>query len=1138
MRTRLLFLAALSGAVSLAQGPYTIVYTGKLMGYARVPDVQVLNEQRANQLSRPASIVAQDLHRQFRQAEANAPATLRLGMGDNFAPSFYGRDFQIPAGFPCSKVGTALALPQLMFLPKDRFYFDGTSWRCTEQGPGPIPTGSSAIDFDNVAQFFVQEHYTALVPGKHDFYFGPERLHALAAYMESSGGPRMLGANLAIQTTGQAKGSYDEKYPIGKIFKAADTSVGLPKPLLPWSRRFTVKKNSGYDVYLCPAPTAAAAPSPPTTAGCQQLTAVQAKSGAASGGSTDTDFELPPAVPMLVPGVDHVIVLTKGTEAARSEAFAAVQPYLEAAGNARQPWVLAGNLAVFGVVADDLLSKVGRLNDSWKNQDPKLDTRVTVLAADSALRQALSYCAQVPACQTARKVLMAQMPPARATQFFARFQKDFDAVLTEADRDQYTGDGTSVHVRDYPGFVLVPPDPVGLVETNNGQIAGFVAAISQTQITGTGNTWTALNRLEQGRTRHDITCPDGFDRAGIGSASTACGSSGLLPLGTATTLETDAKSFVANGTIQDATLLALRNALDTDVAILQKRDFFTPDFPDLLTTPILPALHQEWLERVLWKGDLAAKVHVTGKTLLALLAQSDIFDAADKNATDVDHEERRGLLHLGVIKMADDTWYVRGNPVDPAGLYTLATSDYIAFGDTGYDALAKPDVPPAANIGDIRKVSRIAGLVCRALSATTPMQCDKEIAGEDYFDTVPRPVSTAVPSTLPLVKSVLSLVKPSAPKFPTDIEGRLQQRAFWELKLEKSDIGFGGTYIRDPSAADGNFGNLAVSTVTTKEATNMNFDWSLRLTRDRRWGTLYLLSDSDYAGTLTPHTGKSLTKNMRGFESGGTIRLYRWLQRPGLLSFQSSLRYEGQITDPLPASVGAASGKGIDKALKGPSLPVPRSNKLAGRLGVRFDGGDNNLEFGWGMTDARNVVSGYNFATPAGIVTCKSSLLKGSTYQCSGGTATDSIDIASDKDLFQTQALTGTATTDSYRNGGLYLNANLKFNLFDLGSGKGHTVSLLLSNKGDLYFRNPSADTQDQTLYLDKFSPALSIPIYGKFAFSPKVDFILFENKKANRVYRAMQPSFSLSYTFDWRPGMSGGKALRYGAANSKQSGQ
>ena len=46
------------------------------------------------------------------------------------------------------------------------------------------------IPMDNVANFFVREGYAALVPGKQDFYFGPERTRELARFMASQPIPR------------------------------------------------------------------------------------------------------------------------------------------------------------------------------------------------------------------------------------------------------------------------------------------------------------------------------------------------------------------------------------------------------------------------------------------------------------------------------------------------------------------------------------------------------------------------------------------------------------------------------------------------------------------------------------------------------------------------------------------------------------------------------------------------------------------------------------------------------------------------------------------------------------------------------------------------------------------------------------
>lgn len=92
-----------------------------------------------------------------------------------------------------------------------------------------------------------------------------------------------------------------------------------------------------------------------------------------------------------------------------------------------------------------------------------------------------------------------------------------------------------------------------------------------------------------------------------------------------------------------------------------------------------------------------------------------------------------------------------------------------------------------------------------------------------------------------------------------------------------------------------------------------------------------------------------------------------------------------------------------------------------------------------------------------------------------------------------------------------------------------------LTNKGDIYFNHPS-DTAVQTRYLDKLTPALSIPIWDKISLTPKVDFILYENKINYFHYRAIQPSVSVSYAFSMREGMNWTRALAYGAQTTTAS--
>ena len=80
-------------AAKVLPQPYTILYTGRLLGYARVPDSQLAGPNVAAQSRRLNSIVAQDLKKQFERAKENKAGKLLLilGMGDNFAPSLFSR---------------------------------------------------------------------------------------------------------------------------------------------------------------------------------------------------------------------------------------------------------------------------------------------------------------------------------------------------------------------------------------------------------------------------------------------------------------------------------------------------------------------------------------------------------------------------------------------------------------------------------------------------------------------------------------------------------------------------------------------------------------------------------------------------------------------------------------------------------------------------------------------------------------------------------------------------------------------------------------------------------------------------------------------------------------------------------------
>lgn len=201
-----------------------LLYTGKLFGYFRVPDAEPPasgmpcpdGDQQRN------SLAVEQFEGIVRGQKLNK--FILVGMGDNFAPEVEARKFCVP--------------PEHQYKPehqdkidrspydrsgKEFFVWDGHAWQTNEyvakkndaeakNVETKLAAGQGFIPRDNVADFFVREGYAAVVPGKHDFYYGAERLRELALYLANAPitnpntlhpdkGVQMLGANLVIETT-------------------------------------------------------------------------------------------------------------------------------------------------------------------------------------------------------------------------------------------------------------------------------------------------------------------------------------------------------------------------------------------------------------------------------------------------------------------------------------------------------------------------------------------------------------------------------------------------------------------------------------------------------------------------------------------------------------------------------------------------------------------------------------------------------------------------------------------------------------------------------------------------------------------------------------------------------------------------
>ncbi len=194
---------------STQQKSVTVLYTGKLLGYYRTPILQPGNNTRGCAVPiENGSEAAKEFARQVQQRKM-APGAILVGTGDNFSPEYGARVFNPAPSDP-------LRAPN-HFAPgnKELYDWDETSDRwvpATRRPPNTtldntLASGNGTIPTDNVACFLARAGYSAVVPGKHDFYFGAERLRQIARFMAgiSAGGDyqpvQMLGANLIIQTS-------------------------------------------------------------------------------------------------------------------------------------------------------------------------------------------------------------------------------------------------------------------------------------------------------------------------------------------------------------------------------------------------------------------------------------------------------------------------------------------------------------------------------------------------------------------------------------------------------------------------------------------------------------------------------------------------------------------------------------------------------------------------------------------------------------------------------------------------------------------------------------------------------------------------------------------------------------------------
>ncbi len=1088
---------------------YTLLYTGNTFGYYRVPDRQTTASRVC---AADAGTLAQ-VNRFLETVRSVSGQRVLVGMGDNFSPELNAR--------------VIFDESSKSLVPKDQ-----------------VPGG--AAEFDNVACFFRLAGFDAMVPGRQDFHFGPERLRSLARYLAGTGPGgtpvQMLAANLAINTYVVDPPAKSPNPPAPQNYATAGengASFRLPAIPLPYLRRFEIhnavrqfarvvrngreqlQRREGQDVnesgaifeseilydqaLLC----RGALGDRFDSTHCEALDRNPVASG-----SNSLAFSLPAAFPRypapgsIEPHQDYHLCASKAAKTTLCSAtFQFHQPFFE-----HTPYVRLKDqpLVIFGIVDPHMLPLIGEMNYSWLNQDPRLNTQIEIADPREALNQLLETCDADPDCRGARRILLAQMPPADARRLADRLRGKFDVIVSAGNEAHATRDMLLTN-RNEPQQARVPVVVTPGSHYFTGTPNSLHVTLQEAHLDLASTTSTLDNSL------HRSTVPlHPRIYTGRRALSDIIAGANLAPV--APGLD----GVNVRRLIETAVLGVMRRHCKADIAFLQHRDVFRPGY-FALETPAPDEL-QTLLDQVLWKGDFIVCRAATGAVIRQVLAQSEAFDAADSDPSNEAADTGRGLARLGIFKdPATGDLIVGGSVLQNQALYSIATTDYIGLGDTGYQGFEVP-VPPAQRLRDYGTLYEISAEACSAVIGAVPGStptrdyCRHPTNPLDYLDR-----TTLSPYSDPAQMEALDRLedwihenwaKRALRPSPHDkAESEAQNRRVLSLRLDRADIGFQqNLHSLSEAQQKDRFAGVQASQPTAPEKIDAIADWLLRLTSRGRNADYFVQTDGAYqasairqsfsnapgSAAVTESFQLSQPKNSVALESGITWHLVPPHQKSMTgIRLLTSGRFETELASPFVQF--QASDGFVARTL-------PRRNSIFGKAGLRYDGRQSWIEAGMQsgpFTQISSLTFGGLTCDPGSIANCV--VPPGVTLPAVSELESRSFSVA----------------TKRRNQSGVFLNARihlpLLLNRFDY----------VIDNSGALYF-NRAGDSSADTRYLEVMTHSLTIPVAGNLSIAPRVDLFFFENKIAGWHIHGYQTSISAQYRFDWHTGLRLKTALKY----------
>lgn len=1138
---------------------FTINYTGRLFGYFRSPSLQksslnaCLDEKAFDKKTeQEAATFAEELNK---LDTSDKTANVLVGVGDNFAPFLLGRGFWLEYSNQPWQGNRRTQLEA-----KERYEYDDPAQKASQQwvyGPTVSDTkaqdlanGNGDIPTDNVVCFLQAAHFRAIVPGKHDFYFGPARLREIAnKLMQPAPKPdkrytevRMLAANLVVGvhlTTPAAKEAPTKAPPAIK--------VSHPQTVLPWMRSIVVNPSTSNSVYLVRNYKT------PTCRPSIQLDNDHAK---------EPRYVMHKGEPLLEPGCIYDVKETPAAEVA--DTFEVAEPFFwnKAPGHyTHTPWVTENRdgqtIVIFGVVQQNLGESVGRLNYTWLGTagkgslfDDNYESTVDVSVPAQALKQVVEYYEEVTNKDTkAVRLLLAQMPLNDVYQMLPLVKgAKFDVIIAQADQSRASASrrtvtrldtGVDENKQQWAPTVLVPTThfdsehPYTLnvrLQSVTFEDYGTYRAADNGATPGSYLEVDLFRDPELARLKQGPPCTETHDKVTkeVPCILSAIRQRGLLEgIQPASALDADI--------LQKVALRVMQRACKSDMAMLQKRDVF---FEQKLDSSTLTGEGiRIALQAIFWKGDSIQCMNLTGDTISSLLKQSDTLAKSEANGEVTDLSYGWSLTTLGVTQTATG-WVVNGQYLDPKKLYSVAVTDYLANGDTGYPALKGSEPPPQTALSQLHIRDLAANIaaeldlrVQRGGTERVMFPGDTDITAVGYLDALNREPNYGImenPNPNAEFHDWVSKVGhlEAYKDTKTTPETMQQWRPTVSIDLYKFDIGY--TFFQH-NVSETQVGKLfpGVTAVDLSglDSATLALGYSFRVQRDKKRWSPYFQSDLNYARKMQRSRKDGLyqisqTANYWYFELGEAIRLHPAHQNPSGWKWLLPFGTKTQLAAPYTSLINSNT------------VPAPRNIYLSFRPGLRLDINlprfnasasdkilNSYLEFGFQFGRFFHAPSAFVFSNLAPGTGCVATPVD-SNLEISLEAVTGCFDSIQNS---TTAKLTKVIADRNYNREGFYLNFR-----FDVPLPWMSKAEFVAENRGEVFPWQQTRDSAVDTLFYDDLKHSLQVPIYGKFSLSPNLEVFMFQNKVLNHLWVSYSTSLTLTYSFQYRPGLGWKKVLGF----------